>query len=295
MRGRIATWSLGGICCFSACSPTAPPVPQLHYASSAPEAIRRPTPLPSSAAQGRPPEPPPPENPVPSAQPNVEPAPTPEAPRHGFHEPTPRNVLSARSPAMKAAALQPWQCRKELARRKLPFKRDRTPAKGIGTSVRFSGPLNGVNFVAPGRKSPFGKLDCRLALILDDFSKILAARQIIEVRVDNMYRPGAHLPGTRRKSQHNYGLAADITQFKTASGLVLDVEDDWAGVPGEPPCGPASTIAAERERSIVLRDVVCEVARAGLFHHMLTPNYNAAHRDHLHLDIKRGAKSGSIQ
>jgi hypothetical protein len=40
-----------------------------------------------------------------------------------------------------------------------------------------------------------------------------------------------------------------------------------------------------------LRNIVCAAARAGLFHHVLTPNYDAAHRDHLHLDIKRDARS----
>jgi hypothetical protein len=32
---------------------------------------------------------------------------------------------------------------------------------------------------------------------------------------------------------------------------------------------------------------VCDIVRSGLFHHVLTPSYDAAHRDHLHLDIKR--------
>ena len=31
---------------------------------------------------------------------------------------------------------------------------------------------------------------------------------------------------------------------------------------------------------------MCEVARKGLFHDVLTPSFNAAHRTHFHFDIK---------
>jgi hypothetical protein len=32
------------------------------------------------------------------------------------------------------------------------------------------------------------------------------------------------------------------------------------------------------------------VARAGVFHHMLTPNFDTAHQSHFHFDIKRDGK-----
>ena len=42
-------------------------------------------------------------------------------------------------------------------------------------------------------------------------------------------------------------------------------------------------------------DLVCDVAQSGLFTYMLTPNYNQAHHDHLHVDIKRDAKRTVIR
>jgi hypothetical protein len=44
-----------------------------------------------------------------------------------------------------------------------------------------------------------------------------------------------------------------------------------------------------------LRNIVCAIARTGFFHHMLTPNYNQAHENHLHFDIKRDEKPASTK
>jgi hypothetical protein len=41
--------------------------------------------------------------------------------------------------------------------------------------------------------------------------------------------------------------------------------------------------------------VICDVARSGLFHHILTPNHDAAHKNHFHLDIARGARQRIIE
>jgi hypothetical protein len=43
--------------------------------------------------------------------------------------------------------------------------------------------------------------------------------------------------------------------------------------------------------ALKLWTIVCDIAQRGLFHHMLTPNFNQAHEDHLHFDIKRDGES----
>ena len=57
--------------------------------------------------------------------------------------------------------------------------------------------------------------------------------------------------------------------------------------------------ASEKERlvsaSLEPGASVCAVAREGIFHYLLTPNFNVAHRNHLHLDIKRGLKEWTIE
>lgn len=162
------------------------------------------------------------------------------------------------------------------------------PAKGIATPLRLKGPLHGVTFVTPGGKSPYGMLDCRLALTLDQLSEVLARHGVTRVLIDNLYRPGAKLPGSRKPSQHGYGLAADIVGFVLEGGQELSVEHDWGAELGDPVCGPEARVEPETEAGVELRNLVCDVARAGLFHHMLTPCFNAAHENHVHFDLKRG-------
>jgi hypothetical protein len=155
--------------------------------------------------------------------------------------------------------------------------------------------MDGVQFVAPGKKSVYGKLDCRLALALDELARVLAPRGVVVVRVDNLYRPRARLPGGRKRSQHRYGLAIDLVAFGLADGTELSVEHDWHGDRDVPVCGADSRLTEPTERAIALRNIVCDIARAGIFHHILTPSYDESHKDHLHLDIKRGEKRSLVE
>lgn len=210
-----------------------------------------------------------------------------------YLEPLPPSVIPKTSSASRWASLGPKQCLAEVKRRKLGVTRSKGSAAGVAAPVRITGPLGGVRFVTPGRKSPYGVLDCRLALALADFSQLLAEHGVIEVRVDNMYRPHAHLPGKKKPSQHSYGLAIDMTALRLADGSELVVERDFEGAIGEPVCGQgARTELSSPARR--LRDLICHVARSGMFHHILTPNHDVAHRNHFHLDIARGARSRLI-
>lgn len=171
----------------------------------------------------------------------------------------------------------------------------RKGSHGVAAPLRLEGPLRGVLFQAPRAPTPFGVLDCRLALTLDDFAEVLAVHRVTKVRIDNMYRPGARLPARHKSSQHHHGLAADIMAFELEGGTSLVVERDWHAAIGEPVCGPDASMTAPDEPSILLRTIVCEVARRGIFHHLLTPSFDAAHQDHLHLDIKRGGRTRSVR
>lgn len=73
--------------------------------------------------------------------------------------------------------------------------------------------------------------------------------------------------GTGRWSEHATGNAIDIAAFVLADGRHITVRRDWNG----------DTAAARFLRQV--RDAAC-----GEFATVLSPNYNAAHADHLHLD-----------
>lgn len=227
---------------------------------------------------------------APEADPPEAKSQAPEEVSYPFQEPLPPHWLPKAATAMRHANLSPAQCRRELNKRKLPFKPAR-PSSGIAYALHFDGEIDGVRFLTAPKRSPYGRLDCRLALTLADLAALLRQHEVKSLRVDNMYRPNARLPGSRRKSQHNYGLAIDITAFTLSDGTVLSVEDDWGSELGSVPCGPEAKLDAATEKSIRLRNLLCDVVRAQIFHHLLTPSHDRAHRDHFHLDIKRDAKS----
>ena len=74
-------------------------------------------------------------------------------------------------------------------------------------------------------------------------------------------------------SEHATADAIDIAAFVMADGYSVSVLKDWTG---------------EDKDSRFLRDV--RDGACGLFSTVLSPDYNAAHRDHFHLDqAERGA------
>ena len=217
----------------------------------------------------------------------------PPMPRQAFHAPLP--AFGDDAPAMRLANLSEQACRHELAQRKLAFEPAERAASGIAVPVRVTGPVRGVRFVTARAPSPFGLLDCRLALALDELAGVLEPLGVREVNVGSMYREGAHIahrPG--RRSQHSYGLAADVVSLRLASGELLQPEHDWHAAIGDAACGPDAVMATPDARAIALRDVYCAVARSRIFHHMLGPSANQAHRDHLHFDLQRDTRYRSV-
>ena len=71
-----------------------------------------------------------------------------------------------------------------------------------------------------------------------------------------------------RLSQHALGLAIDIAGFRLSDGSTVSVEHDWAGP------GP---------KRLFLRHLARRACQ--YFSVVLTPDSNADHYNHLHLDI----------
>lgn len=77
-------------------------------------------------------------------------------------------------------------------------------------------------------------------------------------------------------SQHSTADAVDISAFRLSDATRITVKRDWTG-------GDAATQAFLRE----VRTGAC-----GLFTIVLSPDYNEAHRDHLHMDQSPGGAFG---
>jgi hypothetical protein len=90
-------------------------------------------------------------------------------------------------------------------------------------------------------------------------------------------------------SRHPAALAIDVAKLRKTDGEWLDVAAHFAGRIGARTCG-AGAEAATDDKAKELRAVVCEARDARVFTYVLTPNYNAAHRDHFHMEVKAGAR-----
>ena len=175
-------------------------------------------------------------------------------------------------------------------------------AAGVATPVRLPRDVGGVVYCteAPAHvreASPYDVFDCRLVLSLSDFSRVLRAHDVDEVRLFSAYRPSGRAlrdgePGLR----HEGGLALDARRFGKKPGpgperVWLDVERDFHGRLGADPCGaraaPPSPATAEARE---LRSIACEAADLHLFTSILTPTYDRAHRNHFHLEVTPGVR-----
>ncbi len=192
-------------------------------------------------------------------------------------------ILRRDAPNMHYAALGQTSCETELERRHVPFVRAE-PTTGVLAPVRLQGPLSGVSIhslLAP-REREHAKMevfDCRLVLALDDFSAMVNKRGVVEMIHLSAYRSRAQFGCTPKYDgkQHCGGLAVDLATFKRADGSVLSVERDFHGHIGSSTCvGP---------RPNELWNIVCDAADRALFNVILTPNFNAQHFNHIHVEV----------
>ncbi|MCA9582248.1 MAG: extensin family protein, partial [Myxococcales bacterium] len=119
-------------------------------------------------------------------------------------------------------------------------------------------------------------LSCELTARLPKLVAILKKHGIRGVDVMSSYRNKPF------SSFHTLGLALDLSRFWTGSAW-LSVERDFVATPEHRTCtdpepGPPAARA--------LRQIACDIAASHLFSTVLTPNYNAGHRDHFHLDAR---------
>lgn len=182
------------------------------------------------------------------------------------------------------------ECLAELAARRIPFS-VAAPKKGvrIDAPVHLKGPLRGVRLEHkyPSRLDAKGPLmDCRLLLALDDLATIAGDRGIAAVRYNSIYRRGWAKPGRR----HPAGVAIDVVELVKQDGETLNVLEDFHGAGlGSRTCGDGAP-AAPAGKATELRELVCALHRAHVFNLILSPHYDRRHRDHLHLEVRRGIK-----
>jgi hypothetical protein len=197
-------------------------------------------------------------------------------------------ILRADAPNMRYAALDRASCEAELARRHVPFA-EGEPTIGVLAPVRLRGLLSGVSIhssLAPAERerSRIEIFDCRLVLALDDFAAMVHERGVVEIIHLSAYRPRSQFGCTPKYDgkQHCGALAVDLATFKRADGSVLSVEKDFHGRVGLSTCTGA--------RPNELWSIVCDAADRAIFNVILTPNFNAQHNNHIHVEVTPDAE-----
>lgn len=200
------------------------------------------------------------------------------------------------TPAVRYATLDQAACEAELTKRGVSFTRE-ADVRGVLAPVRLAGPVRGITYrsMLPEKQratSPWEIVDCRLALALDDFAQVLARHDVREVVHFSVYRPPplrGWLDGMLGK-RHSGALAIDAGRFVLADGTALDVERDFGGRIGQKTCGPKAAAPPPTPAGQALHAIVCDAAEAHLFNVELTPHYNKAHKNHLHLEVTPGVR-----
>lgn len=198
---------------------------------------------------------------------------------------------AAASPASRYADLSNEAALAELQRRRIAFE-PAQDAPGVRTPIRLTGKLHGVwvHSSLPEeerRTTVFEILDARLALALDDFAEVLSNHDVVEVIHFTIYRPSddAREATPAGRARHPGGMAIDVGALRKRSGALLTVAAHWPAAIGARTCGEgARRLPARRGRELM--SLVCEARDLRLFHVILTPHFNRAHHDHLHLEIK---------
>lgn len=184
-------------------------------------------------------------------------------------------------------------CDADLARAGVTFKAAKLPLVTQRRSkltcgapqvvVYLRGPGNVTYNAAP-------LLTCSMALALASFERILQSEATPlfgspVTRIDQIgtysCREVAAYPGL--VSEHSYANAIDILRFVLQNGKSIEVLRDFDLADG-PPRKPAGAF---------LRVVSQRANDEDVFSHVLTPFFNANHKNHFHLDLARYRNDGT--
>lgn len=130
--------------------------------------------------------------------------------------------------------------------------------------------LGGIKYKSAWRNPPY-KMDCQLALALENFGSALFTAGVREVKFGSIFRwTNVRVNGETKPilSRHALGIAMDIVSFSDETGREANVKKDY-------PLADPLLLAVE-----------AAVKDSGRFRTLLTPqNDPASHSDHFHIEV----------
>jgi hypothetical protein len=182
----------------------------------------------------------------------------------------------------------PASCQDALALYQIDFTAG-PAAQGVVDPVTATIPINGVPYRVLGNANPRTTMfaDCTLILSLAKAAPIMRARGVTEVSDLGVYNFRCIGGGTPPNcpngiSQHAFATAIDIAALTDSTGETAVVNDDWVIDPNAEETCEAPTEPGKDE---YLHGVICALKAANVWNIVLTPNYNADHRNHFHVDL----------
>ena len=176
----------------------------------------------------------------------------------------------------KADSHQRASCTRALKQLGVPFKKSSRP--GVAQAVEITGPIAGVEYRGSRKRTLV--LDCSLVYSLARASVWFRQLGVTRVTYSSAYQR-RNVRGTNRRSNHAYGLALDVHTFSGDEVGDITVVDDYEqGLGDDVDCIGAPLT----ERGALLRIIDCQMTRSALFRSVLTPDYDADHHNHFHLD-----------
>lgn len=181
----------------------------------------------------------------------------------------------ATKPKVAQAAMDPDLCRGVLTRGGVTFQNIADRKEGF-CEIKSALVLTGG---VPTPKPAGAVMSCPQALAYALWIRQVvqpAAKELLGAEVASIDQYGSYVcrriygsqDDAERVSQHALANALDVGAFRLADGRAVSVEKDWRGA------GPEAAFLRR------VRDGSC-----GVFHTVLSPDYNAAHYNHLHLDM----------
>jgi poly(3-hydroxybutyrate) depolymerase len=168
------------------------------------------------------------------------------------------------------------RCLDELREHNIPARAVNPLLKTpVPTPVEVTGPIDGVELRMVHAERTL-LMSCEMAARLPELVRVLRAHHVQRADIISSYRDKPY------PSFHTMGLALDFGRFVTSDG-VIDVLRDFEQTPGYETC---KAPPPKNPRARALLEIACDLGRSKRFSSVLTPNYNAGHRNHFHLDIR---------
>ena len=162
---------------------------------------------------------------------------------------------------------------------------------GVSTPVNLIMPIQEIGFryleSDEGRGSMM--MDCDLAMTIVGAIPVFkkyGVKEVLDIGVYNYRCIGGGTPPNcpNGVSQHAYAKALDIGGFVLEDSATLILSEDWVINDSIPTCDIQETT----RKDSILHLIACEMHDLQLWGNTLTPNYNDAHWNHFHLDLKEG-------